>query len=154
MNSYDWDPGAAGSNLHRIAHYYGDPVRWLFLGAAALWFVSLPLFPGVLPTDAALQVAAGVLLVIFAALTNPHKRWIIVGDSIIAGLGLIVFETIAIDQFSTSSWTLFILREALALMFLTALYFSLKTVRAMMLHQIGKEGTRFGEFLDGEEEQP
>lgn len=129
-----------------IPHYYGDPVRQLFLAAAALSVVAAPFFPNLLPFNSAQSVLFIVVLVIVAALTNPKKRWTAFVDALLAAYGVIVIEMVAIEEFSTSGWMMFFARELLAIAFLFALYFSVKTIRAMLLHQLGKSGTRFGEF--------
>lgn len=129
-----------------IPHYYGDPVRQLFLAAAALSVIAAPFFPNVLPFNTAQNVLFIIVLVVAAALTNPKKRWTAFVDAVIATYGVIVVESIAIEEFGSSPWPLFFARELLAIAFLFALYFSVKTIRAMLLHQLGRGGTRFGEF--------
>lgn len=146
MNGDGGEPASPISQVPSVAHYYGDPVRQLFLAAAALSVIAAPFFPGVLPFNTAQSVLFIVVLVVAAALTNPKKRWTAVADAVIAAYGVIVVESFAIDEFSKSSWPLFFVRELLAIAFLFALYYSVKTIRAMVMHQLGKSGTRFGEF--------
>jgi len=121
-----------------IEHYYGDIVRQLFLIAAVLILMSIPLYAELLPYALAVQTLVVVVVAIFAALTNPFKKWILVGDAVIAVLGLLAFEVAAISAYVEKMYLLFAAREALALVFLFALYFSVKTVCAMWLHQLGK----------------
>ena len=125
--------------IGQIPHYYGDPVRFIFVLVAALWLISLPFFPHLLPFEPLIQVIAIVVIVVFAALTNPKKRWILAYDALIAGIGVVVIESAAINQFSVSNWVEFVVREILVILFLIALYLSLKTVRAMYMDEIGKE---------------
>ncbi len=127
------------SLMDQIPHYYGDHVRALFVAASALWLVSLPFFPSILPFDPVLQVISIVIVVVFAALTNPRKIWILTYDTLIAGMGVVIFEVTAIYYFSVSTWIEFFVREALVILFLLALYMSIKTLRAMYMHQIGKK---------------
>lgn len=131
--------GGGASELSQINHYYGDPVRLLFVLASALWLLALPFFPNLLPFDPLIQVFAVVVIIVFAALTNPTKRWVMAYDALIAGIGVVIIESAAIKQFETSTWMEFAIREILVVLFLIALYLSLKTVRAMYMDQIGKE---------------
>jgi len=62
-----------------------------------------------------------------------------------AGVGLLFYETWALSNYETSTWAQFIWRELIAIIFLVAFYFSVKTVRASILHQIGKSES-VGEF--------
>lgn len=146
MNGNDATTEEARPPQSSIPHYYGDPVRQLFLAAAALSVIAAPFFPNILPFNTAQNVLFIVILVVAAALTNPRKRWTAFVDATIAAYGVIVTESIAIEEFGSSSWPLFFARELLAIAFLFALYYSVKTIRAMVLHQLGRRGTRFGEF--------
>ncbi len=130
----------------RIPHYYGDTARWLMLLVAVVLFVSVPIFPDLLPLSPSLQVVAAVLLVIFAALTSPHKRWSIVCDAVLSGAVLIAVELIAVETYAGSSWSVFLLREGIVIVLLFSLYYSLKTLRSMSLHVLGQKGTKPGEF--------
>jgi hypothetical protein len=124
-----------------IPHYHGDTVRLLFVAAATVWLVSLPFYPDLLPFDPAIQVLAGVAMVVLGALTNPYKSWIIALDALFAGIGVILVEVVAIYGFETGTLVAFFIRELIVILFLVALYLSLKTLRAMFMHQIGKERT-------------
>lgn len=126
--------------LGHIAHYYGDSVRILFVVVAAVWLVSLPFYPDLLPFDPAGQVLAGVTIVILAALTSPRNKWVLAFDALFAGFGVIVVEVTAVYGFREGTLTEFFIRELIVILFLVALYLSLKTLRAMLAHQIGKKG--------------
>ncbi|QSH39379.1 hypothetical protein JXR01_03725 [Candidatus Kaiserbacteria bacterium] len=140
MNWLDYDKYGGGvSGVGQINHYYGDPVRLLFVLASAVWLLALPFFPDLLPFNPLIQVFAVVVIIVFAALTNPSKRWVMAYDALIAGIAVVVIESAAINQFEMSSWLEFAVREVLVVLFLIALYLSLKTVRAMYMNQIGKE---------------
>lgn len=140
MNWLNYDKYSDGGvSIDEIPHYYGNSVRLLFVLASALWLITIPFFPELLPFDPLIQVLAVVVIVVFAAITNPNKKWILAYDALIAGIGVVVIESAAINQFSVSNWVEFAIRELLVLFFLAALYLSLKTVRAMYMNQIGKE---------------
>ena len=120
----------------RISHYYGDSVRQILLAAAALMLVGMPFYTDDLSVEMPFIVIAAVVLVIVAALTSPMKSAFISADVIVSGVGLIIFEIWAILGYGESTVLQFVLREALAILFLFALYFSSKTLRSMLLNQI------------------
>ncbi len=121
-----------------IPHYYGDAVRELFLGGAALMLIASPLYATNLRTEFPFEVLGAFLAVGFGALTNPHNRWVMICDTIVAGTGLVVYAGWALMEYETINPVAFVLRIAIAALCLFAFYFSVKTVRAMSLHQIGK----------------
>ena len=129
-----------------LPHYYGDYVRKLFLGAAALLLVFAPFLGGFLPLTLPFEIVGAVALVAFAALTSPKKQWVVAGDAVLSGAFMFVCEIIAIFAYLQDDMLMFFAREALAVIFLFAFYFSVKTLRAMILHQIGKREPP-GEFL-------
>jgi len=124
--------------IHDIEHYYGDYVRALFLGAAVLSAVAIPLFGDLLPFGTFVQVGSALLLVLLAGLTNPHSRVLMVYDVVVSGLGVFLLESAAISFYAADTAQLFAAREVAALALLFAFYFSIKTLRAMMLGKVGK----------------
>ena len=129
-----------------LPHYYGDYVRKLFVAAAALVLILAPFFGGFLPLTLPFEILGAVLLVTFGALTNPKKQWVVLGDVIIAGLFIVGYEGVALYAYLQNDVLMFFTREALVVIFVFAFYFSIKTLRAMMLHQIGKREPP-GEFV-------
>jgi hypothetical protein len=131
---------AFSSILHRhdIPHYYGDYVRELFVAAAALTAVAIPVWGDLLPIGTSLQVAAALLLVILAGLTNPHGKIIMLYNATVATIGVFLFEVTAITYYSEQPFVLFTIRETAAILLLFAMYFSIKTMRAMSLGKLGK----------------
>ncbi|MFZ2556094.1 MAG: hypothetical protein WAZ27_02205 [Minisyncoccia bacterium] len=130
-----------------VAHYYGDYVRQIFIIAGVAMLIFAPLLISRSPTLLPFQVGGAIILVFLAALTNPQKMWVLIADSLAAGIGIVVFEALALAAYSAGNWLAFIVVEAITILFLLAFYFSLKTVRAMMHHQIGKR-PRFGDFQE------
>ena len=122
----------------RISHYYGDSVRQLLLAAAALMLIGMPFYTDDLSVELPFIIIAAVVLVIVAALTSPMKSAVISADVVVSGVGLVIFEIWAILGYGESTTVQFVLREALAVLFLFALYFSTKTLRSMLLNQIGQ----------------
>ena len=122
-----------------IPHYYGDSVRILFVVMAALLLLALPFYPDVLPFTPAVQTAGALLLIVCAALTNPHARWVMLTNAVCSMIGVVIAEAVAIDAYQQGDWTLLLIREVLAIAFLFAGYLSIKTVRAMATGHIGAE---------------
>lgn len=144
------------AQLHGVPHYYGDIVRQLFLVSAAVMLVAAPFYADTLSLELPFEIMGAIVLVALAAAVNPHNRLGLYGNAIASGVGLVLYETWALYPYSTSTWMQFTLRQFVALLFLAAFYFSMKTVRALIFHQIGKrEGAESGpgEF-DEEEGRP
>lgn len=124
-----------------VPHYYGDSVRQLLLGAAALMIISSPLYSDTLRQEFPLIVIGAVVAAAFAAMMNPRDRWVVIGSAAISGVGLVVYAMWGMSGYDSVSPIAFVLRLAVAVVFLFAFYFSMKTLRAFMLHQIGKRET-------------
>jgi hypothetical protein len=124
-----------------VPHYHGDKVRRLFIASAALSLIVIPLWGNILPFGMAAQISAALLLVLLAGFTNPHGRFWIACDIAIAAVSVFLLESAAIIYFHTDSSVLFFAREAEAILLLFALYYGVKTLRAMLLHTVGAEPT-------------
>ncbi len=131
----------------RVAHYYGDHVRKLFIGAAAVSLILAPFFSNYLPFTLPFEILGAIVLIVLAALTNPKNELVMLANAAAAAIGVVANETIALFAYLNGEILIFSAREALAFIFVFALYFSLKTVRAMQLGQIGKREPP-GEFYE------
>jgi hypothetical protein len=120
-----------------VVHYHGDWIRRLFIASAALFLFAIPLAGNVLPFGTNVQIGASILLVVLAGLTNPHGSFWIYCDAAFAALSVFLLESAAIFYFRSDSAALFVVRETGAILLLFALYFSIKTARAMLLHTVG-----------------
>lgn len=136
----------------RITHYHGDIVRSIFFIVVAFSFLVVPLWGHLLPFGNMFEIAAGISFVVLAGLTNPHSRGVMYLNIAAAALGAFLFELAAISFRSTDPIQLLFVREAAAVLLLTALYFSIKTARAMRLGKIG-EVSRPWEFEKENEAQ-
>lgn len=136
-----------------VAHYYGDFVRDFFLGGTVVMLLSAPFYADELRTELPLEVLAAVVLVALAAMTNPWKKSILVADAIAAGVMTVVYQIWALNGYDAAGNTAFVFREAVSIIFMFAFYFSVKTVRAMVLHQIGKRAS-IDEFKEGTLPEP
>lgn len=120
---------------YSLEHYYGDIARYLFLTAAVLMVIGLPLFQNFIQFPTLVSVIAITILVIAAGLTNPQQLTSATANFIISIIGFITFayhavtavnNTVADDKYLLTN-------VLLAIIFLFALYFSMKTLRAKML---------------------
>lgn len=132
-----------------IPHYYGDYVRSLFIAMAVLSFVVIP-FGDLLPFGIIPQVGASLLLVLLAALMSPRGVMLMLMSATVAGVSVVLLESYAIMLRSAQSTEIFLAREAGVLLMLGALYFSVKTVRAMLSGKIGHADSPL-EFDDASE---
>lgn len=128
-----------------IPHYYGDAARQLMLGGAALMLVASPLYGDNLRAEFPFIVVGALIAVAFAALTNPRDLWVSIADTLVAGVGFVAYATWAIFGYEAMNPIALVLRLAIGVIFLFAFYFSMKTVRAFMLRQIGRR-ERVDEF--------
>jgi len=122
---------ALQTQTKKIPHYYGDEVRGLLIAIAVISTIAIPIWKNFLPVSIAIQVGIIVILVILAGLTSPDKRWTMTLDAGAAAVGVTAFEATAVIYYQDSSMILFLVREVVALLFLSALYFSIKTLRGM-----------------------
>lgn len=133
-----------------IPHYYGDYVRQIFMLCGAVMLVFSPFLVrdniAILP----FEIGGALIIVILGALTNPVKQISMLANAIAAGVGVVTYELLALNAFYAGGLIAFTEREAIAIAFLFALYFSLKTLRNMVFHQIGKKESRFGDFQEEE----
>ncbi len=121
-----------------IPHYYGDYVRQLFLASAILSAVAIPIWGDLIPFGTLFQITCSVVLVVLAGLMNPRSKLLMLSCIIFSTLGILVLENAAISLYSVQSFALFVVREITTLLLVFALYFSVKTFRAMSLEIIGK----------------
>jgi hypothetical protein len=133
-----------------IPHYYGDVIRILFVVTAGLSFLAIPLWGDILPYGIVFEVFTAILLVVLAGLTSPHSKMVMYVNIIVAALGAFLLELTAISYRSSDSFMLLIVRELGALALVVALYFCVKTARAMSQGTIG-EFPRPWEFETPEE---
>ncbi len=138
-----------------IPHYYGDYVRILFVATAMLSFVAMPLWGDLLPfVNTSLQIAAPLLLVLLAGLTSARNVLTMIANATIAAMSALLLEYAAITYSQTGAHgaELFIAREVAVILMLAALYFSVKTVRAMNSGKLGHMNSPL-EFMEDLEEE-
>lgn len=130
----------------RIPHYYGDYVRQIFMGCAAIMLVFSPFVSSDFPMALPFEIGGAIIIAILGALTNPTRQISMIANAMAAGVGVVVYELLALNAFYSGAMIAFIQREAIAIAFLFALYFSLKTFRNMQFRILGKRGDSLGEL--------
>lgn len=115
-----------------VSHYYGDIVRILFVVNAVLILAAQ--FLGVAFLTAPAALGAAVLLIVAAGLTNPVQAWIHWVNTLLSGIGLIISGNYVLTRYAagnllTDGW----LVSIVALVFVSALYSSVKTLRGVLM---------------------
>jgi hypothetical protein len=148
---------------HPVAHYYGDIIRQLMLFAAAVLLVGAPFYGSDLPNELPFDVLGALVLACLAAFTSPVTRGILWADTIVAGVGMVLFELWALSSYQTTPLLAVSLRQGIALLFLFALYFGGKTLRGLSAREYSDELIEGGDaesqeiaqgIDDGEDESP
>ncbi len=120
---------------HQIQHYHGDGVRALFFMSAIVLIVAQS--TGVeLPLSTFGAVISAVILVVAAGITNPAQPGIHWFNALIAVIGTLLFGTSAVNHYREGMSVFdpsFAYIEALALLSLIALYFTVRTIRGFRL---------------------
>ncbi len=163
MSDGDGDSGGGDPNVYEenpympdlhigphIPHYYGDYVRQIFMLCGAAMLIFSPFLAASLPAALPFEIGGALIVAFLGALTNPARQISMVADAIVAGIGVVTYELLALNAFSSGAMIGFVEREALAIAFLFAMYFSIKTLRNMAFHTIGKK-ISVSEFFKNEE---
>ncbi|HUC31588.1 MAG TPA: hypothetical protein VMR99_02800 [Candidatus Paceibacterota bacterium] len=111
-----------------LEHYYDTIVRKLFLAGAIVLILTYPFFSPLLPERPAFILIGIVLLSVMAGLTNPKQRWTSLIDIAVSLFAVVYFENHAIIFVRNPSlFWIFMTDQLLVLIFIVALYFSVKT---------------------------
>lgn len=122
-----------------IAHYYGDLVRQIMLGAATIMLVGAPFYADDFSVQMPFIVFGAIIYIGVAALLNPWKSWVMGAAAALAGAGVVIYELWALWFFDADEPVRFVLREVPAILLLFAFYFAMKTYRAMMMDMVGRQ---------------
>lgn len=133
--TYDEHKWTLGSkHKDEVPHYFGHTIRRFFFFIAFVMLATLPFLKGELAVPIVYSVIAIIAVTFAAGYTNPHSRWVLIFDVAVAATGLMVFGFNAISGYSTYGMqglreVLFYTNQVLALSFLAAFYFSVKSLR-------------------------
>ena len=149
MADFFWGTSNQGGRFS-IPHYYGDSVRQLLVGASTLMIVASPFYSDALGLQFPFIIVGALLSASLAALMNPRDQRVSLGSAVLSGSGLAIYTMWGMAGYDTINPIAFVLRLAIGVVFLFAFYFSMKTLRAFSLGQIGKRET-VDEFEDPDE---
>ena len=119
--------------LQESEHYYGDTVRKLFLAGAIVMILTYPFFSPFVPQSPAFMIIAIVLLAVMAGTTSPKQHWMAAVDIAVSLFAVVFFENHAITFVRTPLTWIFLTDQLLVLIFIIALYLSVKTCRSPRL---------------------
>ena len=137
MNGQDgtnYKPPTLSSSETKFSHYYGDYLRRLFFVGAIASIVVLPFYPNLVPSlNVLFVIAMSLVVVIFAGITNPISRNIVLVEIIISSLFFVIFQYYTVSGYQFDSFLLSFIRQVLALIFIVSLYYGVKTYRGMLM---------------------
>lgn len=118
-----------------LQHYYGDIVRFLFMCAAVVMIVGLPVVSNYLSLPTWSSVMGVLVLGLAAGFTNPVQVWDAVINVVVASVGFFVFDLYTVQSYQNIHLhsKFFIANMVLAAIFVFATYFSVKTLRGLLL---------------------
>ena len=119
---------------HPIPHYYGDIIRKHLLLAGGIVLLAAIYDRELLNFYLVVGVFGVLTFTVLAGLISPRVRLVVGYVAILSAVMFLLFEYFAINaylQVEDIFRLVFVLREALAVIFLSILYFSTKTVRGM-----------------------
>lgn len=122
-------------------HYHGDRVRKLFLLGALIMVAGLPFLYDVIPQPTSFSIFAVFILLAAAGFTNPQQVLTSAINVSLAVFATGIFEYYAVyaSQNYGIDGLFFWTNEALAINFLFASYYSIKTLRGALVLENGKE---------------
>ena len=91
-----------------------------------------PVFKDRITVPTIFSVCAVVVVGLAAGITSPRQKWAMVLNVCVAALGFIVAEYYAITQSGLFEDLFFWANQALAMIFFSAFYYAVKTVRGSL----------------------
>ncbi len=113
-------------------HYYGDQIRRIFMVGVVLMVLGLPLMLDLFDLPLYVGLIAILALSYLAGFTSPRHPLTIWANAATSTVAFVVFEIYALELFEEQETVLFLANQLLAVLFLVAMYFSAKTIRAMV----------------------
>jgi hypothetical protein len=120
-----------------LEHHHGNAVKYLFLLAAIIMLISLPLFSSSTLAPTFVSITAILLLVLAAGFSNSEQLWIRWVSLIIAIIGFLIFGTYSVQTYQTHALhtKFFTTNIALAFIFLISVYSTSKNLRMLMYYK-------------------
>jgi uncharacterized membrane protein len=116
-------------------HYHGDQVRVIFVISALIIIIAQSTGAD-LPLSTIGAVISATALVIAAGITNQAIYWIHWMNALLAITGTLLFGSTVVGNYRAGSSFFdpsFLFLEALALLFLVALYLTTRTIRGKLI---------------------
>ena len=96
--------------------------------------MGLPILNQTISVPAYISILFVLSVVFIAGITNPAQRMLSVLDLIVSLVGFIVFEYYSVKVFAEGSiYFIYLINQAIAILFLLAFYFAVKTFRGFKL---------------------
>jgi hypothetical protein len=129
LDEYSYLPSKKGNLTPPLSHYYGDTVRILFLFGAVVLLVATGVYRDSFDMPIFMSSFGVILLVFLAGLTMYKQRLFTLADVLVSFASTIIFESLVLYGSHGRDTALFWIYQVLAINFLSALYFSVKTFR-------------------------
>jgi hypothetical protein len=121
----------------QLHHYYGDIVRIIFIVGAIFILIGLPQMTELFRLPIILPIFAIALLGISAGITNPVQKFSLRLNIVVSILFLIVFAYTGWYSYKTNiGGGVAFANQLLAILFLVASYFSIKSLRGKNVPEI------------------
>lgn len=98
--------------------------------------LGLPILNQTISVPAYVSILFVLSVVFMAGITNPAQRMLSVLDLIVSLVGFIIFEYYSIKVFAEGSvYFIYFINQMIAIVFLLAFYFAVKTVRGFIVSE-------------------
>ena len=113
-----------------LPHYYGDMTRLLFIVIGVVMLLGLPKMIELLMIPVGYPIAAIAVVAVAAGFTNPKQYGSLILNVLVSMIGLASFIYVSWFMRVQSLDSIFLfINQILAVLFLLALYFSVKSLR-------------------------
>lgn len=121
--------------INSSMHYYGDTVRVFFVIGALVMIASLPFVAEYIEIPFLISILGILIVGVAAGITSPVLKWSSVLNVFISFYAVLEFEWYAVNWYMDNGPQnlFFVVNQLLAINFLLALYFSVKTFRGVRM---------------------
>src|SRR3989344_1708187 len=115
-----------------LPHYYGNPVRSLFMVAAIIMLTTLPMFNEFMVMPTVFSIMCILVLGLTAGVTNPLLYWDAWVNVLVACVGFVATTAYAVSAWNRNQESFFLTDVILSFIFMLAVYLSVKTLRSFV----------------------
>lgn len=132
------------NNFNSMIHYYGDRVRTLFIIGALVMVAGLPFVAEDISLPLIVSITGILVVSVAAGITSPQFVWSSILNIFISLYAVVEFEWYAVHWYNNHSGVdfFFVINQVLAMIFLIALYFSVKTFRGVRSQVLDEETSK------------